>query len=65
MKLILSLAVFFLGFASAAEEKWIVVTTKAGSTAEVKVADIAMHLLDAIEEGERRAQAQSMTTSFT
>jgi len=23
------------------------------------------HLLDAIEEGERRAQAQAMTTSFT
>ena len=32
---------------------------------EVKVADIAMHLLDAIEEGERRSQAQAMTTSFT
>jgi Fe-S oxidoreductase len=32
---------------------------------EVKVADIAMHVLDAIEEGERRAQAQAMTTSFT
>ena len=32
---------------------------------EVKVADIAMHVLDAIEEGERRSQAQSMTTSFT
>ena len=32
---------------------------------EVKVADIAMHVLDAIEEGERRAKAQAMTTSFT
>jgi hypothetical protein len=32
---------------------------------EVKVADIAMHLLDAIEEGERQATSQSMTTSFT
>jgi hypothetical protein len=32
---------------------------------EVKVADIAMHVLDAIEEGERRTQAQTMTTSFT
>ncbi|HUP75062.1 MAG TPA: heterodisulfide reductase-related iron-sulfur binding cluster [Acidimicrobiales bacterium] len=32
---------------------------------EVKVADIAMHVLDAIEEGDRRAQAQAMTSSFT
>ena len=32
---------------------------------DVKVADIAMHLLDAIEEGERQAEARSMTTSFT
>jgi Fe-S oxidoreductase len=32
---------------------------------EVKVADIAMHVLDALEEGERRAQAQAMTSSFT
>jgi Fe-S oxidoreductase len=32
---------------------------------DVKVADIAMHVLDAIEEGERRAQVQSMTSSFT